>query len=666
MPSQFNLHSPFQPQGDQPKAIDSLADGLARGVREQVLLGVTGSGKTFTLAQVIARTGRTTLVIAPNKTLAAQLYQEFKDLFPDNKVEYFVSYYDYYQPEAYIPTTDTYIEKDSSINEQIDKLRHAATVALLEREDVIIVASVSCIYGLGSPEAYQGMLLYLEVGREILREEILHKLIDIQYQRNDIDFHRGTFRVRGEVIDIFPANMEETALRLEFFGNELDSLSIFDPLTGRIIEKRIKFTVYPASHYVTPEENRSKAMNAVRQELQERLQFLKSQNQLLEAQRLEQRTMFDLEMLEQMGHCQGIENYSRHLTGRQPGDPPPTLMDYLPQNHLLIIDESHVTIPQIRGMSRGDRSRKETLVNYGFRLPSALDNRPLKFDEFEQIANQIIYVSATPGDYELEHAGSGHVVEQIIRPTGLVDPEVKILPASNQVDDLIMRLRKVVDRDERVLVTTLTKRMAEDLSSYLQQLDFKVRYLHSDIDTLERTELIRNLRLGTFDILVGINLLREGLDIPEVSLVAILDADKEGFLRSHRSLIQTSGRAARNLHGMIIMYADQVTGSMSSAINEMERRREVQQQYNELYHITPQSVVKRVQESLETGYGTESGQTADYEDLGPILAQGNRVCERTIKQWEKEMDKAAKALNFERAAELRDRIRKLKTEIILA
>ena len=666
MPHQYTIHSTFQPQGDQPKAIDSLADGLARGVREQVLLGVTGSGKTFTLAQVIARTGRTTLVIAPNKTLAAQLYQEFKDLFPENKVEYFVSYYDYYQPEAYIPTTDTYIEKDSSINEQIDKLRHAATVALLEREDVIIVASVSCIYGLGSPEAYQGMLLYLEVGREIQREEILHKLIDIQYQRNDIDFHRGTFRVRGEVIDIFPANMEETALRLEFFGNELDNLSFFDPLTGRIIEKRIKFTVYPASHYVTPEENRSKAINAIRQELQERLQFLKSQNQLLEAQRLEQRTIFDLEMFEQMGHCQGIENYSRHLTGRQPGDPPPTLMDYLPQNHLLIIDESHVTIPQIRSMYRGDRSRKETLVNYGFRLPSALDNRPLKFDEFEQIANQIIYVSATPGDYELEHAGSGHVVEQIIRPTGLVDPEVKVLPASNQVDDLIMRLREVVERDERTLITTLTKRMAEDLSSYLQQLGFKVRYLHSDIDTLERTEIIRNLRLGTFDILVGINLLREGLDIPEVSLVAILDADKEGFLRSHRSLIQTSGRAARNLHGMIIMYADRVTGSMSSAINEMERRREVQQQYNDLYHITPHSVVKRVQESMETGYGAESGQTAADEDLGPILAQGNRICERTIKQWEKEMDKAAKALNFERAAELRDRIRKLKTEIILA
>ena len=629
-------------------------------------MGVTGSGKTFTLAQVIARTGRTTLVIAPNKTLAAQLYQEFKDLFPENKVEYFVSYYDYYQPEAYIPTTDTYIEKDSSINEQIDKLRHAATVALLEREDVIIVASVSCIYGLGSPEAYQGMLLYLEVGREIQREEILHKLIDIQYQRNDIDFHRGTFRVRGEVIDVFPANMEERALRLEFFGSELDNLSIFDPLTGRVIEKRIKFTVYPASHYVTPEENRTKAMKAIRQELQERLQFLKSQNQLLEAQRLEQRTIFDLEMLEQMGHCQGIENYSRHLTGRQPGDPPPTLMDYLPQNHLLIVDESHVTIPQIRGMYRGDRSRKETLVNYGFRLPSALDNRPLKFDEFEQMINQIIYVSATPGDYELEHVGSEHVVEQIIRPTGLVDPEVMVLPASNQVDDLIPQLSKVIGRHERALVTTLTKRMAEDLSSYLQQLGFKVRYLHSDIDTLERTELIRNLRLGTFDILVGINLLREGLDIPEVSLVAILDADKEGFLRSHRSLIQTSGRASRNLHGMIIMYADRVTGSMSSAINEMERRREVQQQYNELYHITPQSVVKRVQESLETGYGTESGQTAADEDLGPILAQGNRVCERTIKRWEREMDKAAKELNFERAAELRDRIKKLKTEIILA
>ncbi len=666
MQHQYTIHSTFQPQGDQPKAIDSLADGLAKGVREQVLMGVTGSGKTFTLAQVIARTGRTTLVIAPNKTLAAQLYQEFKDLFPENKVEYFVSYYDYYQPEAYIPTTDTYIEKDSSINEQIDKLRHAATVALLEREDVIIVASVSCIYGLGSPEAYQGMLLYLEVGREIQREEILHKLIDIQYQRNDIDFHRGTFRVRGEVIDVFPANMEERALRLEFFGSELDNLSIFDPLTGRVIEKRIKFTVYPASHYVTPEENRTKAMKAIRQELQERLQFLKSQNQLLEAQRLEQRTIFDLEMLEQMGHCQGIENYSRHLTGRQPGDPPPTLMDYLPQNHLLIVDESHVTIPQIRGMYRGDRSRKETLVNYGFRLPSALDNRPLKFDEFEQMINQIIYVSATPGDYELEHVGSEHVVEQIIRPTGLVDPEVMVLPASNQVDDLIPQLSKVIGRHERALVTTLTKRMAEDLSSYLQQLGFKVRYLHSDIDTLERTELIRNLRLGTFDILVGINLLREGLDIPEVSLVAILDADKEGFLRSHRSLIQTSGRASRNLHGMIIMYADRVTGSMSSAINEMERRREVQQQYNELYHITPQSVVKRVQESLETGYGTESGQTAADEDLGPILAQGNRVCERTIKRWEREMDKAAKELNFERAAELRDRIKKLKTEIILA
>ncbi len=667
MSHDFTIHSPFQPQGDQPKAIDRLADGLEKGVREQVLLGVTGSGKTFTLAQVIARTGKTTLVIAPNKTLAAQLYQEFKDLFPENKVEYFVSYYDYYQPEAYIPTTDTYIEKDSSINEQIDKLRHAATVALLEREDVIIVASVSCIYGLGSPEAYQDMLLYLEVGRENQREEILRKLVDIQYQRNDIDFHRGTFRVRGEVVDIFPANMEETALRLEFFGSELDGLAIFDPLTGRIIEKRVKFTVYPASHYVTPEENRTKAMKAIRQELQERLQFLKAENLLLEAQRLEQRTMFDLEMIEQMGHCQGIENYSRHLTGRQAGEPPPTLMDYLPRDHLLIIDESHVTIPQLRGMYRGDRSRKETLVQYGFRLPSALDNRPLRFEEFEQMVNQIIYVSATPGDYELEHAGPEHVVEQIIRPTGLVDPEVKVLPAASQVDDLIMRLREVVGRGERALVTTLTKRMAEDLCSYLQQLEFKVRYLHSDIDTLERTELIRELRLGTFDVLVGINLLREGLDIPEVSLVAILDADKEGFLRSHRSLIQTSGRAARNLHGMVIMYADRMTGSMRSAISEMERRRQVQQQYNKDYGITPQTVVKRVQESIDAGYGAESSEAeAGDVDLEAILAQGVKVCERTIRAWEKEMDKAARELNFERAAELRDLIRKLKTEIILA
>ena len=667
MSHDFTIHSPFQPQGDQPKAIDRLADGLEKGVREQVLLGVTGSGKTFTLAQVIARTGKTTLVIAPNKTLAAQLYQEFKDLFPENKVEYFVSYYDYYQPEAYIPTTDTYIEKDSSINEQIDKLRHAATVALLEREDVIIVASVSCIYGLGSPEAYQDMLLYLEVGRENQREEILRKLVDIQYQRNDIDFHRGTFRVRGEVVDIFPANMEETALRLEFFGSELDGLAIFDPLTGRIIEKRVKFTVYPASHYVTPEENRTKAMKAIRQELQERLQFLKAENLLLEAQRLEQRTMFDLEMIEQMGHCQGIENYSRHLTGRQAGEPPPTLMDYLPRDHLLIIDESHVTIPQLRGMYRGDRSRKETLVQYGFRLPSALDNRPLRFEEFEQMVNQIIYVSATPGDYELEHAGPEHVVEQIIRPTGLVDPEVKVLPAASQVDDLIMQLREVVGRGERALVTTLTKRMAEDLCSYLQQLEFKVRYLHSDIDTLERTELIRELRLGTFDVLVGINLLREGLDIPEVSLVAILDADKEGFLRSHRSLIQTSGRAARNLHGMVIMYADRMTGSMRSAISEMERRRQVQQQYNKDYGITPQTVVKRVQESIDAGYGAESSEAeAGDVDLEAILAQGVKVCERTIRAWEKEMDKAARELNFERAAELRDLIRKLKTEIILA
>ncbi|MBN2332972.1 MAG: excinuclease ABC subunit UvrB [Deltaproteobacteria bacterium] len=662
----FVIHSPFEPQGDQPAAIDRLTEGLRFGARAQTLLGVTGSGKTFTLAQVIARVQKTTLVIAPNKTLAAQLYQEFKDLFPDNKVEYFVSYYDYYQPEAYIPSTDTFIEKDSSINEQIDKLRHAATVALLEREDVIIVASVSCIYGLGSPEAYKGMLLYLETGRDINREEVMRKLVEIQYQRNEIDFHRGTFRVRGDVVDVFPANMEDTALRLEFFGDELEQLSLFDPLTGRMLEKRLKFTIYPASHYVTPEENLGRAIKAIQDELRDRLQYFQANQQLLEAQRLEQRTMFDIEMMEQMGHCQGIENYSRHLTGRQPGEPPPTLMDYLPRDHLLIIDECHVTVPQIRGMYRGDRSRKETLVSYGFRLPSALDNRPLQFEEFEQLTNQVIYVSATPGDYELEQSGS-QVVEQIIRPTGLVDPEVMVLPASSQVDDLLGRIRPVVEWGERVLVTTLTKRMAEDLCDYLQQLDFKVRYLHSDIDTLERTELIRNLRLGTFDILVGINLLREGLDIPEVSLVAILDADKEGFLRSHRSLIQTSGRAARNLHGKVIMYADRVTGSMHSALDEMERRREKQQQYNLLHHITPTSVVKKVQESIEVGYGegvpaAESG----AEELAGILAKGEKACERMVKRWEKEMAAAAKALNFERAAELRDQIKRLKTEMILA
>ncbi len=672
--TEFRLNTKFTPRGDQPAAIERLAAAVERGVTDQVLLGVTGSGKTFTLAQVIARVQKTTLVIAPNKTLAAQLYQEFRDLFPDNKVEYFVSYYDYYQPEAYIPTTDTYIEKDSSINEQIDKLRHAATVALLEREDVIIVASVSCIYGLGSPEAYQGMLLYLEVGKEVGREQVLRKLVEIQYQRHDLDFHRGTFRVRGEVVDIFPANLEDAALRLEFFGEELERLLLFDPLTGRTLARRSKFTVYPASHYVTPEKNRQAAMAAIREELRERLQFFQRNGRLLEAQRLEQRTMFDLEMIEQMGHCQGIENYSRHLTGRRPGEPPPTLIDYLPRDHLLIIDESHVTVPQLRAMYRGDRSRKETLVEYGFRLPSALDNRPLRFEEFRRLTGQVIYVSATPGEYEREQAGPGGIVEQIIRPTGLVDPEIMVLPASTQVDDLVGRLREVIARRERALVTTLTKRMAEDLTAYLQQLDFRVRYLHSDVDTLERTELIRGLRLGDFDILIGINLLREGLDIPEVALVAILDADKEGFLRSHRSLIQTAGRAARNVNSVVIMYADQVTASMRSAIDEMERRRQKQQQYNRENRITPQSVHKRIQESLEAVYGrlpeTRDGASGEpdggEDELQKLLAQGEKACERAIRRWEKEMTKAARLLDFERAAELRDKIKKLRTELILA
>ena len=665
----FKIHAPFTPQGDQPQAIKELTSGIEAGLQKQVLLGVTGSGKTFTLAQVIAETQRTTLVVAPNKTLAAQLYQEFKDFFPENRVEYFVSYYDYYQPEAYIPTTDTFIEKDSSINDRIDKLRHAATVSLLEREDVIIVASVSCIYGLGSPEAYQGMLLYLEPERgDLTRDQIIRRLVEIQYSRNDYDFHRGSFRVRGESVDIFPANMEETALRLEFFGDDLEALALIDPLTGKHLEKLGKFTVYPASHYVTPKEERRRAFLAIQDELDERLCELNDQGRLLEAQRIKERTLFDLEMIEQMGHCQGIENYSRHLTGRAAGAAPPTLMDYLPRNHLVIIDESHVTVPQIGGMYKGDRSRKTTLVEFGFRLPSALDNRPLKSDEFAERTSQTIYVSATPGNYELEVAEQ--IVEQVIRPTGLVDPEIEIRPAANQVDDVVARLRETVAAGSRALVTTLTKRMAEDLSEFLRELDFKVRYLHSDIDTLERVELIRQLRLGTFDILVGINLLREGLDIPEVALVAILDADKEGFLRSHRSLIQTSGRAARNLEGKVIFYADKVTGSMSTAIAEMERRREKQQAYNREYQIEPQSIVRRVQEAIEVEYGEEKATSkkklTPEIDLQALIAKGTKTCDRTIRKWEKEMQTAAKHLDFERAAEIRDRIAQLQREIILA
>ncbi len=665
----FKLSAPFTPQGDQAQAIAKLTAGLNNGLQKQVLLGVTGSGKTFTLAQVIAEVQRTTLVIAPNKTLAAQLYQEFKDFFPENRVEYFVSYYDYYQPEAYIPTTDTFIEKDSAINDQVDKLRHAATVSLLERDDVIIVASVSCIYGLGSPEAYQGMLLYLEPARaDLSRDQIIRRLVDIQYSRNDYDFHRGTFRVRGEIVDIFPANMEESALRLEFFGDELETLSLIDPLTSKLHQKLNKFTVYPASHYVTPETERKRAFTAIQDELDERLIELRNAGKLLEAQRLEQRTMFDLEMIEQMGFCSGIENYSRHITGRSPGDAPPTLMDYLPRNHLIIIDESHVTVPQIGGMYKGDRSRKTTLVEYGFRLPSALDNRPLQTAEFAQRSGQTIYVSATPGDYELEVAEQ--VVEQVIRPTGLVDPEIEVRPARNQVDDVIARLRETVDDGNRALVTTLTKRMAEDLSQFLRELNFKVRYLHSDIDTLERVELIRQLRLGTFDILVGINLLREGLDIPEVALVAILDADKEGFLRSHRSLVQTSGRAARNLNGKVILYADRETGSMASAIAEMARRREKQLAYNAEYKIVPQSIVRRVQETIEVEYGSAAADqpevVAGEDDFTELIGKGSRACDRALRKWEKEMAKAAKELNFEHAAQLRDRITAFQRAIVLA
>lgn len=667
--TEFKLSAPFTPQGDQPQAIVKLTVGLNDGLQKQVLLGVTGSGKTFTLAQVIAEVQRPTLVIAPNKTLAAQLYQEFKDFFPENRVEYFVSYYDYFQPEAYIPTTDTFIEKDSAINDQVDKLRHAATVSLLERDDVIIVASVSCIYGLGSPEAYQGMLLYLEPERaDLTRDQIIRRLVDIQYSRNDYDFHRGTFRVRGEIVDIFPANMEASALRLEFFGDELEALSLVDPLTAKLQQKLNKFTVYPASHYVTPEKERKRAFTAIQNELDDRLIELKNAGKLLEAQRLEQRTMFDLEMIEQMGFCSGIENYSRHITGRAPGDAPPTLMDYLPRNHLIIIDESHVTVPQIGGMYKGDRSRKTTLVEYGFRLPSALDNRPLKTAEFAQRSGQTIYVSATPGDYELEVAEQ--IVEQVIRPTGLVDPEIEIRPAQNQVDDVIARLRETVLAGNRALVTTLTKRMAEDLSQFLRELDFKVRYLHSDIDTLERVELIRQLRLGAFDILVGINLLREGLDIPEVALVAILDADKEGFLRSHRSLVQTSGRAARNMNGKVIFYADRETGSIVSAVAEMERRREKQLAYNAEYKITPQTIVRRVQESIEVEYGSDAEVSPETgsaeEDFTELIRKGSRACDRALRKWEKEMIKAAKELNFEQAAKLRDRINALQHAIVLA
>jgi len=657
----FQLISGFKPQGDQPQAIEKLVRGIETNKRDQVLLGVTGSGKTFTMANVIARINKPALVIAPNKTLAAQLYNEFRELFPDNAVRYFVSYYDYYQPEAYVPSTDTYIEKDASINDEIDKLRHSATKALLERSDTLIVASVSCIYGLGSPEAYFDMMVYLEEGGRIQRDQMLRKLVDIQYQRSDFDFHRGTFRVRGDIVEIFPAYEDSSALRIEFFDEQIETIHEIDPIRGKIQRRIDKACIYPASHYVTGEDRMKQATRDIRLELGERLQELRAERKLLEAQRLEQRTLYDLELLEEMGFCPGIENYSRHLTGRKPGEPPPTLLSYFPNQFLLFIDESHVTVPQIGGMYRGDRSRKETLVEYGFRLPSALDNRPLNFAEFEACLDQVIYVSATPAQYELEKS-RGAVVEQLIRPTGLMDPELDVRPARNQVDDLLEEIRKRAERKERVLVTTLTKRMAEDLTDYYQDLNVKVRYLHSDIETLERVEIIRQLRMGVFDVLVGINLLREGLDLPEVSLVAILDADKEGFLRSDRSLIQTIGRAARNVHGTVILYADSITDSMKLAMDETNRRRRLQGAFNKEHGITPQTVIKSLGSPLVKIYED------DYVDVPLAAEKGaqyrSEELPRAIQKLKKEMKKAAEQLEFERAAELRDRIRAMEEQEI--
>ncbi len=655
--NRFKLVSEFEPKGDQPQAIEALSEGVLEGASHQVLLGVTGSGKTFTMANVIERVQKPILVISHNKTLAAQLYGEFKELFPENAVEFFVSYYDYYQPEAYIPSTDTYIEKDTLINDDIDKMRHSATRSLLERNDVIIVASVSCIYGLGSPEAYHGMLLFLAKGMTISREEILSKLVEIQYVRDDLDFHRGTFRVRGDVIEVFPAHEENKAIRIELFGDQVDALSEIDPLRGKIIEPLDKVPIYPGSHYVTFPDRMEIAIRNIREELKERLAWFRSENRMLEAQRLEQRTNFDLEMLQELGYCQGIENYSRHLTGRRPGEPPPTLLDYYPEDYLLFIDESHVTIPQLVGMYRGDRSRKETLVEYGFRLPSALDNRPLMFEEFEKRVNQVVYVSATPGDYELKKS-EGRIVEQIIRPTGLSDPSLTVKPAKNQVDDLLEEIRKRVKKKERVLVTTLTKRMAEDLTEYYSDLGIRVKYLHSDIDTLDRVEIIRELRLGKFDVLIGINLLREGLDLPEVSLVAILDADKEGFLRSEKSLIQTFGRASRNVNGEAILYGDRMTKAMDQAILETNRRRRIQEEYNRIHGITPQTVKKSVRNILASIY------EADYFTV-PAVSEfkegyvSPKEIPKMIEKLKKEMKEAAGRLEFERAAELRDKIHEL-------
>jgi excinuclease ABC subunit B len=663
MSKRFELVSNFEPRGDQPRALGEITSAYARGEKFQVLLGVTGSGKTFTAAKMIETLQKPTLVLAPNKTLAAQLYGEFRDLFPNNAVQYFVSYYDYYQPEAYVPSSDTYIEKDAIINDAIDRMRHAATHALLSRPDVIIVASVSCIYGIGSAESYHGLLIKLERGTEMRRDELLRKLVDIQYSRNDVDFHRGTFRVRGDVVEIFPAYEESVAIRVEFFGDEIEAIKEVDPVRGKALGSVDRYAVYPGSHYVTEQQQMRKAIGAIREELRDRLDFYDKAGRFLEKQRIEQRTMYDLEMMEQMGFCNGIENYSRHLSGRTTGEPPPTLIDYFPKDFLLIVDESHQTIPQVGAMYRGDRARKETLVDYGFRLPSALDNRPLKFEEFEGHYAQVMFVSATPGDYEVQKT-AGVVVEQIIRPTGLLDPPITVRPVGGQVDDLLARIRERTARNERVLVTTLTKRMAEDLTEYYTEIGVRVRYLHSDVDTLERVEILRDLRRGEFDVLIGINLLREGLDLPEVSLVAILDADKEGFLRSPRSLIQTIGRAARNVAGEVIMYADRETAAMKHAISETNRRRAIQQKYNEDHGITPTTVIKAIFDMSPT-----SG-ARDYYAVpkGPAKGGAARAGSSSedladqIEAVRQEMFAAAENLEFEKAARLRDQLRVLKGE----
>ncbi|NMH68939.1 excinuclease ABC subunit UvrB [Bacillus sp. RO3] len=659
MKDQFELKSKYKPEGDQPLAIEKLVQGINEGKRHQTLLGATGTGKTFTVSNVIQKVEKPTLIIAHNKTLAGQLYSEFKEFFPDNAVEYFVSYYDYYQPEAYVPQTDTFIEKDASINDEIDKLRHSATSSLFERKDVIIIASVSCIYGLGNPEEYRELVLSLRTGMEIERNQLLRKLVDIQYERNDIDFQRGTFRVRGDVVEIFPASRDEHCMRVEFFGDEIDRIREVDALTGEIMGDREHVAIFPASHFVTREEKMQVAIKNIEKELEEQLAVMKEENKLLEAQRLEQRTRYDLEMMREMGFCSGIENYSRHLTLRPAGSTPYTLLDYFPDDFLIVVDESHVTLPQIRGMFNGDQARKKVLVDHGFRLPSAMDNRPLRFEEFEKKTRQLLYVSATPGPYELEH--TPEMVEQIIRPTGLLDPIIEVRPIEGQIDDLLGEINERIEKNERVLVTTLTKKMSEDLTAYLKEMGIKVQYLHSEIKTLERIEIIRDLRLGKYDVLVGINLLREGLDIPEVSLVTILDADKEGFLRSERSLIQTIGRAARNSNGKVIMYADKITDSMQKALDETQRRRTMQEQYNETHGVTPMTIQKEIRDVIRATHAAEEAGVYEGEQT-KVSKMSKPERQKLIASLEVEMKEAAKALDFERAAQLRDTILELKAE----